>query len=1779
MRFQVLPEVHSGTFISKLISYLAHPFTRVGTVGETSGAGGQTFGIWVGLAGLSRMTAGGVFCLALASAGFALGSTAGAQAVPVTPAFQFATPANVGAAAESGTAVVTISAAGSLSAIKVQTQGVPNQDFTQGAGGNCTVGTEYFAGQTCSVGVNFQAKYPGTRQGAVVLLASNGSVLGTELLKATGVGATAVFIPGVINTVAGNGQWIFRGDGGLATGSPLFLPMGGAADAAGNLYLSDSNNQRIRYVNAATGMISTAAGDGTAGFGGDGGPATSALLNTPADVKLDGAGNFYIADSGNHVIRMVNAATGIIWTVAGVGGVSGYSGDGGPAIQAHLNSPSGIAFDGDHTLYISDTGNNAIRKVDLSTGMITTEAGNGTGGYAGDNGPATSAELNYPWGIALGGDGSVYIADLSNNRIRKVTAAGVISTVVGTGTRGYGGDGGPATQAELNVPADALVDVAGNLYVADSGNQLVRKVSATTGVIETIAGVHGASGFSGDGGPANSATLDGPYALFLDGPGNVYLADMFDQVIREVTSNLTTLSYPEMRVGRVSAPLTVAIEDDGNAALTFSAFNPVSNSVMDAGSTTCVLAQPIPVDQGCLLGVDFAPTTTGMLVTGSLSAATNAANSPSVVDVSGEVLSVQPTQATLASNANPVALGAAITFTTVVSNSLTTAPTGAVNFFDGTVQIGTANLNATATAAISIATLAAGSHTITAIYGGDSQNAAATAPALTENVRQPTSTLLTSSLNPAVAATPVTFTATVLGPVGSTVAPGGTVTFSDGATTIGTGTLNASGVATLTISTLVGGQHSITTNYGGDNSDLASQSVALVETMAKAATAATLVTSNASVYAGIGVTFTSVVSRADTVIPTGTVTFLDGGTAIGTGTLNGAGTATLTTTGLAGGMHAISAVYGGDASDMTTTSPTVNETVQSIATATTLAVSANPGVAGAAIQWTVTVTQTGTTGAGGAFSGTVTFLDGGTPVGTAAVSASGVATLSIASLGVGSHSISASFGGNANYVASASPPIAETIASATTTATIVSNLDPSVAGTVLTLTAKVVGNGGIATGTVAFTDGLGAGAVTLGIGTLNASGIAIFTTSTLAVGQHTLFAVYGGDAKDTGCTSAGLAQVVQIATSTTTLTSSLNPSTFGASVTFTASVSTNGGAASGTVTFSDGATVLGTSALSGGTAVLSTATLALGAHSIVAAYGGDANDAASQSTALSQQVQQAGPVTLASSANPSNAGASVSFTATVAAPQGAPVTGTVTFKDGTVVLGTVTVNGSGGAAFSSSTLAVGQHSISAAYGGDANNRAATSNVVLQAVQTSSTRVTLISSANPSLASASLTLTSTIVSVGGTATGTVTFQDGTTTLGSSNLNAAGVATFVVSGLSPGLHSIVAIYGGDANDVAGTSPALAQSVLQTTTVSLTSSENPALVLDAVTFAATVANSGTKPPTGTVVFSDGGSVLGTVTLSAAGTAMFTAPALTIGQHTISAAYSGDTVDIASSSPVLAQAVGLRPTSDTLTASATSLTGGQQVTLISVVRYAGPLTPTGTVIFTSNGGTLGSSVVDNTGVATLTVNLLTSAPTVVAGYSGDSVYAPSTSTQTSITVGKPTQFTLQLNPSAVTLESQQNSTTTLTITSLNGFTDTLDLGCLGLPFAATCTFAKDSVALGANGAQVIQVVVDTGSPLTAGGQARLEQHRAGSLATICFLPGGLLLGLAFWKGRRGLRGGLAGLLMLLVLAGVSAGLSGCSGLHINGTPPGTYVFQVSATGTGSGVTQAIDVTLTVTQ
>jgi RHS repeat-associated protein len=332
-----------------------------------------------------------------------------------------------------------------------------------------------------------------------------------------------------IDTVAGSGTPGSEGDGGPATQAQLTFPNGVATDASGNLYIADSGNNRIRKVDT-NGIISTVAGTGASGFSGDGGPAKEAELRYPAGVAVDAAGNVFIGDYRNHHIRKVET-NGIISTVAG-NGVEGYGGDDGPAIQAKLRYPYGVAVDVSGNLYIADYLNSRIRKVDTN-GIITTVAGTGAFGYGGDGGPATQAKLDYPAAVAVDGLGNLYIADSGNYRIRKVDTSGVITTVAGTGTYGFSGDGGEATKARISYSYGIEVDASGNLYFSDYLNNRIRKVD-TDGIIITVAG-KGSNGSSGDGGPPTQAELAGPVGVVVGVSGNLFIGDYANHRIRKVT--------------------------------------------------------------------------------------------------------------------------------------------------------------------------------------------------------------------------------------------------------------------------------------------------------------------------------------------------------------------------------------------------------------------------------------------------------------------------------------------------------------------------------------------------------------------------------------------------------------------------------------------------------------------------------------------------------------------------------------------------------------------------------------------------------------------------------------------------------------------------------------------------------------------------------------------------------------------------------------------------------------------------------------------------------------------------------------------------------------------------------------------------------------------------------------------------------------------------------------------------------------------------------------------
>lgn len=365
---------------------------------------------------------------------------------------------------------------------------------------------------------------------------------------------------GIISTLAGSQTSGFSGDGQDALMARFSAPAGITLDASGNLYVADVGNERIRKIDAS-GLISTVAGNGEQGFNGDGGEATSAKLYGPNDVAIDAAGNLLIADRNNYRIRKINTA-GYIITVAGTGS-EGYSEGLGKATAAQLYYPQDIAFDPSGNMYVAEYNNNRIRKID-PFGGISTVAGTGEPGFSGDGGAAVDAMLYNPSGVVADGAGNLYIADNNNYRIRKIDASGIITTVAGTGTKSFGGDGGAAVSAYLSGPTDVAMDASGNLYIADPENHRIRMLD-TEGIISTVAG-NGTKGFSGDGGPATAASFNFPYAVTVDGSGNLFIVDRFNNRIRKVDTS--------GKITTVAGSGTQGFSGDGSAATSAFLSNP-----------------------------------------------------------------------------------------------------------------------------------------------------------------------------------------------------------------------------------------------------------------------------------------------------------------------------------------------------------------------------------------------------------------------------------------------------------------------------------------------------------------------------------------------------------------------------------------------------------------------------------------------------------------------------------------------------------------------------------------------------------------------------------------------------------------------------------------------------------------------------------------------------------------------------------------------------------------------------------------------------------------------------------------------------------------------------------------------------------------------------------------------------------------------------------------------------------------------------------------------------
>lgn len=589
-----------------------------------------------------------------------------------------------------------------------------------------------------------------TRPSAIALVAL---VAFAHALRAQGV---LTITPGkTATTAAGTGIVGYTGDGAAATAATLASPSAVAYDAAGNLFIADANNHVVREVVKSSGSIVTIAGTGIAGYSGDGGTATSAQLDTPTGVAVDAAGNVYIADSHNHRIRKVIGTT--ISTLAGTG-TAGFSGDGAAAASAALALPSAVAVDTNGNVYIADTNNQRIRKITGTT--ISTVAGNGEELYAGDGSAATAASLDSPTGVAVDASGTIYIADRHNQRIRMVNAGGTISTLAGSGTPtfagGYSGDGAAATAASLSKPSGVSVDASGNVYIADTNNQRIRQVGNSG--IATVEGT-GAQDFGGDGGAAEAALLNAPKSVAVDTTGNLAVADTLNQRVRSTT--LPAIAFPTEGVGVASAPETVTLANTGTASLTLSQISISTNFTIVTGGSCSATPITIAAGSSCTVNVVFLPVASGA-ASGSISFLGTDIPAQNIL-LTGTAVQTSTNTTLVSSLAQPL-INQAITFTaTIAPQSGIGVPTGTVTFTANGAQIGTPQPLVNGVAQVSTSFSAAGSYSIEAAYSGDANFIASTLT-IAQKVNDFNFTIVPDPTIPA-------------GSGNQTVLPGGTATY------------------------------------------------------------------------------------------------------------------------------------------------------------------------------------------------------------------------------------------------------------------------------------------------------------------------------------------------------------------------------------------------------------------------------------------------------------------------------------------------------------------------------------------------------------------------------------------------------------------------------------------------------------------------------------------------------------------------------------------------------------------------------------------------------------------------------------------------------------------------------------------------------------------------------------------------------------------------------------------------------------------------------------------
>ena len=1056
---------------------------------------------------------------------------------------------------------------------------------------------------------------------------------------------------GVITTIAGTGSAGFGGDGSVASGARLSNPTALALDAAGDIFIVDTGNNRIRVVyesNAALGCL----------------------------IELENSTLFGLSAGATSCAGATSTpVAGDIYTVAG-SGTAGFAGDGALATAANLMGPAGLAVDTAGNVYIADTGNNRVRMVTAATGNIVTIAGNGTAGFAnGTN--ATTAELYGPTALTLDQAGNLYIADTLNAAVRKLAlSAATITTLAGNGTAGYSGDGGAATSATLSSPSGIALDAASNLYIADTGNNRVRLVLSSGGTITTIVG-NGTAAYAGDGDESLIASLDQPKGVALDSVGRLYLADTLNNRIRFVDTTTSSLSFGTVNPGTSSLPLTATAINIGNQALMLSSLSITANFTQQAsGGTDCTATTTLSPGQSCNVELVFDPQTTGSF-TGAITFTDNSLHQTAgtqTIQLSGSS-AVTPTGLTVANLPAAVVAGKAqsVTVSPVHGSAIVTSYTGTVTFSSTDPKaVLPANYTYTSTDAgthvFPITLETAGAQSVTVV---DTSNANITGAESTSVTAAAASLLSTVSGNNQTVqldgAFALPLTAQVLDAYGNPVsgvtvtfsAPstGASGTFAGGAVTAQV-TTNASGDAVSPVFTAntASGSYAVTASATSliavSFSLINSGSVVPTVTLAMSPTVSSL-------YYGQSVVLTATInpSTVNGIAATGTVTFYDncstqGPLAIGTGSIK-SGVASYTDSVPSTCVHSFTASYGGDSNFAANTTTTAIPLTINPATATLTGPSQTPV--------TINVGQAGqiSVAVAGEFNGTnivpptgsLTYQIGTTGTPVAAPIALGNATLSIPNTQAGgTYTVSVLYAGDDNYQAT-SLNIPLSIIFQTQTITFPAVASQTYGNSAITLSATASSN-------LPVTFKLDSGSGVLSSNTLAIAGAGSIVVEADQVGNSTYSAA----------TPVQQTIVVAKAATQTALAVSTTSANAGTSITLTATVSSNVNTTGGlagptqTVAFYSGTTLLGLGAVnSAGVAIYKTTALPSGQDSITAQYVGDSNFLTSTSAA--QTIAIATPTftfTLPSSSFTVASGQSVSTTVSLTSVGG--YVGTVSFS-------------------------------------------------------------------------------------------------------------------------------------------------------------------------------------------------------------------------------------------------------------------------------------------------------------------------------------------------------------------------------------------------------------------------------------------------------------------------------------------------------------------------------------